>query len=148
MPVSNTWHMHDPKTATEISDHITLHYNMMFKANHEVSANRPDIVIWDSAKKCAFFIDATVLMDISMIKAAAEKYKRFRDLEIAYKKEFQLQKVHTIPIVVGALGTLYKNFDTCLAKVSPIVCADPTQKEVLLGTTYILRRVLAGTPKI
>eukprot|EP00957_Ditylum_brightwellii_P131063 9997066-Ditylum_brightwellii.AAC.1 len=60
MPISNTWHTHNSKAATEISDHITLHYDMMLDVDHGVSANQPDIVIRDSAKKCAFFIDMTV----------------------------------------------------------------------------------------
>ena len=69
--------------------------------------------------KTALFIDVTVPMDINMVKAMAEKYEKYRDLEIAYKKELQLKKVHMIPIVIGVLGTLCQNFDTCLAKVSP-----------------------------
>eukprot|EP00957_Ditylum_brightwellii_P147037 11195475-Ditylum_brightwellii.AAC.1 len=69
MPISNTWHMHDPKAAMEISGHITLHYNMMINVDHGLSANRPDIVIWDSEKKCVYFIDITVSMDINIVKA-------------------------------------------------------------------------------
>eukprot|EP00957_Ditylum_brightwellii_P172955 13167984-Ditylum_brightwellii.AAC.1 len=77
MPISNTWHTHGLKAATKISDHITLHYDMTLDADHGVSANQPNIMIWDSAKKCAFSIDMTVLMDINMVKAAAEKYKKY-----------------------------------------------------------------------
>eukprot|EP00957_Ditylum_brightwellii_P030437 2305196-Ditylum_brightwellii.AAC.1 len=92
MPISNTWYTHNPKAATEISDHITLHYGMVLDVNHGVSANQHNIIIQDSAKKCAFFIDVTVLMDIDMVKAAADKYKKYWDLEVAYKKEFYQQK--------------------------------------------------------
>eukprot|EP00957_Ditylum_brightwellii_P202697 15331385-Ditylum_brightwellii.AAC.1 len=66
----------------EISSHITLHYNMMIDVDHGVSANCPDIAIQDSAKKCAYFIDVTVLVDINKVKAAAEKYKKYQDLDI------------------------------------------------------------------
>eukprot|EP00957_Ditylum_brightwellii_P067169 5098265-Ditylum_brightwellii.AAC.1 len=79
---------------------------MTLEVDYGVGANHPDSVIWDSAKKCAFFIDTTVPMDIHMVKAAADKYKKYRDLEIAYKKEFQLRKIHAIPNVIGVLGTL------------------------------------------
>eukprot|EP00957_Ditylum_brightwellii_P042914 3249005-Ditylum_brightwellii.AAC.1 len=92
MPVSNTWRTHNPVAATEISDHITLHYGMMIDMDHGVSANLPDIVIWDSAKKNTFFIGVTVPMDINMVKAAVDKYKKYQDSETAYKKEFRLQK--------------------------------------------------------
>eukprot|EP00957_Ditylum_brightwellii_P185602 14131389-Ditylum_brightwellii.AAC.1 len=64
----------------EISDHITLHYNMTIDVDHGVSANRPSIMIQDSVKKCAFFIAVTVPMDINMVKAAADKYKKISGL--------------------------------------------------------------------
>eukprot|EP00957_Ditylum_brightwellii_P119711 9133501-Ditylum_brightwellii.AAC.1 len=65
---------------------------MTLGVDYGVGANHPNIVIWDSTKKCASFIDVTVPMDINMVKAAADKYKKYRDLKIAYKKEFHLQK--------------------------------------------------------
>eukprot|EP00957_Ditylum_brightwellii_P064034 4857494-Ditylum_brightwellii.AAC.1 len=71
-------------------------------------------------------------MDINMVPVAAKKHKKNRDLEIAMKKEFKLRKIQTVPIVIAALGTLCQNFDTNLAKVSPCVCANTIQKEVLL----------------
>eukprot|EP00957_Ditylum_brightwellii_P204656 15340295-Ditylum_brightwellii.AAC.1 len=88
--VSNTWHTNDPQPATKISDHITLHYDMTLEVDYGVGANHPGIVIWDLARKGTSFIDVTVPMDINMVKAAAGKYKKYQDLEIAYKKEFQL----------------------------------------------------------
>eukprot|EP00957_Ditylum_brightwellii_P141248 10761666-Ditylum_brightwellii.AAC.1 len=95
--------MHNPQPVTKISDHIALHYDMTIKVDHGVSANHPGIVIHGSAKKCASFITITVLIDINVVKAAVKKYKKCWDLEITYKKEIRLGKVHTIPIVVGAL---------------------------------------------
>eukprot|EP00957_Ditylum_brightwellii_P131685 10043177-Ditylum_brightwellii.AAC.1 len=67
-----------------------------------------------------------------MISAAATKHKKYCDLEIALKKQYKLCKIQTIPIVIGALGTLCQNFDSNLAKVSPRACAVMVQKEVLL----------------
>eukprot|EP00957_Ditylum_brightwellii_P071851 5461045-Ditylum_brightwellii.AAC.1 len=61
---------------------------MTIDVDHGASANQPDIVIQDSAKKCAFFIDTTDPMDINMVKAAADKYKKYQDLGIAYKRNF------------------------------------------------------------
>eukprot|EP00957_Ditylum_brightwellii_P039900 3020759-Ditylum_brightwellii.AAC.1 len=34
MPISNTWHMYNQNAATEISDRITLHYDMMLDVDH------------------------------------------------------------------------------------------------------------------
>jgi hypothetical protein len=123
----------------------TLMYDMTQKVDHAISANRPDLVILDEEQKTALLIDVTCLMDINMVSAAAKKHQKYRDLEIAMKKQYNLRKIQTVPIVIGALGTLCQNFDTNIAKVSPRACAYTIQKEVLLGTSHILRHVLTDT---
>ena len=110
-----------------------------------MEANRPDIVVLDEKEGRALFIDVTIPMDINMIKAAAGKYKKYRDLEFATKKQYHLKKVHTIPVVIGALGTICQNLDGLLAKVSPRANLDLIQKEVLLGTAHILRHTLTDS---
>ena len=64
------------------------------------------------------------------------------------KKQYDLQKVHTIPIVVGALGTIYTGLEKNLARVSPLANADIIQKQVLLGTAHIMRHVLTDTSTV
>eukprot|EP00957_Ditylum_brightwellii_P048512 3681564-Ditylum_brightwellii.AAC.1 len=76
---------------------------MAQEVENEVEANLPDIILLRKNNKKLLFINVTVLMDINMTKAAADKYKKYRDLEIATKKQLDLKKAHTIPIVVGAL---------------------------------------------
>eukprot|EP00957_Ditylum_brightwellii_P176200 13416766-Ditylum_brightwellii.AAC.1 len=107
-----------------------------------VAANHPNIVLLNEKKKTALLIDVTCPMDVNMITAAAEKHKKYHYLEIAMKKQYQLHKIKTVPIVIGALRTLCQIFDTNLATVSPQACAAMIQKEVLLGTSHILRHVL------
>eukprot|EP00957_Ditylum_brightwellii_P168433 12820819-Ditylum_brightwellii.AAC.1 len=34
MPISNTWYIYSLKAAMEISDHITLHYDMALDVDH------------------------------------------------------------------------------------------------------------------
>eukprot|EP00957_Ditylum_brightwellii_P007845 594007-Ditylum_brightwellii.AAC.1 len=110
----------------------TLMYNMTQKVDHAVSANHPDLIILDEEKKTALLIDVTCPMGINMVSAAAKKHKKYQDLEIAMKKQYKLCNIQTVPIVIGALGSLCQNFDTNLAKVSPRKCASTIQKEVLL----------------
>eukprot|EP00957_Ditylum_brightwellii_P038743 2928482-Ditylum_brightwellii.AAC.1 len=107
-------------------------YDMTQKVNHAVSTNHPDLVILDEKKKAALLINVTYPMDINMISAVAKKHQKYRNLEIAIKKQYKLCKIQTVPIVICALGTLCQNFDTNLVEVSPRTCANTTQKEVLL----------------
>eukprot|EP00957_Ditylum_brightwellii_P106073 8090981-Ditylum_brightwellii.AAC.1 len=79
---------------------------MTQKVDHAVSANRPDLVILDEVKKTALLIDITCPMYINMVSAAAKKHQKYRDFEIAMKKQYKLRKIQTVPIVIGALGTL------------------------------------------
>eukprot|EP00957_Ditylum_brightwellii_P099158 7552447-Ditylum_brightwellii.AAC.1 len=67
-----------------------------------------------------------------MVTAAATKHKKYCDLKIAMRKQYELCKFQTVPIVIGALGTLCQNLDTNLVKMSPHACAATIQKEVLL----------------
>ena len=142
IPVNKDWRKHKPKPAVLISNKISVSYDLTQEVDGAVEANRPDIVVLDEKEGRALFIDVTIPMDINMIKAAAGKYKKYRDLEIATKKQYHLKKVHTIPVVVGALGTICKNLDGLLAKVSPRANLDLIQKEVLLGSAHILRHIL------
>eukprot|EP00957_Ditylum_brightwellii_P108357 8266533-Ditylum_brightwellii.AAC.1 len=73
-----------------------------------------------------------------MIKAATEKNKKYCDMKIVMKKKYKLCKIQTVPILIGALGTLCQNFETNLEKVSARLCAAMIQKEVLLGTAHML----------
>eukprot|EP00957_Ditylum_brightwellii_P018990 1429507-Ditylum_brightwellii.AAC.1 len=75
MLVSNSWHRHNSQPATKFSDHNNLHYGMTVEVDHGVSANCPNIIIHNSAKKCTSFINITVPMGINMVKAAAENIR-------------------------------------------------------------------------
>eukprot|EP00957_Ditylum_brightwellii_P100460 7657844-Ditylum_brightwellii.AAC.1 len=141
------WQQRKPKLATLITNHLLVTYDMTQEVKGTVAANWPGIVILDEKEKKDLIIDATIPMDINMIKAAADKYEKYQDLEIANKKQYHLKKVHTILIVVGALGTICQNLDGLLAQVSPRANLDLIQKEVLLGSARTICHVLTDLVK-
>ena len=51
-------------------------------------------------------------------------------------------KVKIIPLVVGSLGAILKQFGNRLKQIGITVGTAQVQKTVLLGTTRILRKVL------
>eukprot|EP00957_Ditylum_brightwellii_P012061 911568-Ditylum_brightwellii.AAC.1 len=146
-PVVPNWHQHKEVETASIclKDSRTLMYNMKQHIDPDVATNCPDIVLLNEKKMTALLIDVTCPMDVNMISAAAMKHKTYCNLEIVMKKQFHLRKIQTVPIVIGALGTISQNFDTNLAKLSPQACAATIQKEVLLGMAHILRHVLMDT---
>jgi len=72
-----------------ISNQLLVTYGMTHEVDDAVKANRPGIVVLDEKECKALIIDVTLLMDINMIKAAASKYKKYRDLEIATKEQYR-----------------------------------------------------------
>ena len=68
-----------------------------------------------------------------------EKIDKYQDLKIELQKVWNV-KVVVIPVVIGALGTMLKNH--YINQIDNPVDIISIQKTAILGTAYILRRVL------
>ena len=53
-----------------------------------------------------------------------------------------MKKVTVIPVVIGSLGAVAKEFDKWIEKIGINLRAGHVQKTALLGTARILRKVL------
>eukprot|EP00957_Ditylum_brightwellii_P069813 5301295-Ditylum_brightwellii.AAC.1 len=69
--VNPNWRKHKPNPATLISNQLSVTYDMTQEVDNVVKVNRHDIVVLDEKEHKALIIDATILMDINMIKATA-----------------------------------------------------------------------------
>ena len=107
-----------------------------------VKCNRPDITINNTEKRTCVFIDVIVPEYRNVVRKEAEKIVKYRDLEIKVQKFWNLTKVCTIPIVVGALGTACKDISEYIKSISPNIEFRIIQKTALLCTAHILRNFL------
>ena len=87
-------------------------------------------------------IDVAIPVCMNVIKKEAEKITKYRDLEIEIQKCWNLKKVRTIPVVMGALGTVSKGIIEYLKAISKNLLFDVIQRTALLGTAHILRNFL------
>ena len=71
-----------------------------------------------------------------------EKIERYQDLKREISKIWGCRKVFVIPVVIGALGTLSKDFGSWAAKIQVAEKIDMIQKVCVLGTAKIIRNVL------
>ena len=78
---------------------------MSIPTDKNVKSNRPDITIDDTKRKPCMFIDISVPVCCNVVKKEAEKIIKYRDLEIEVQKCWDLKKVDTVQIVIGAVGT-------------------------------------------
>ena len=82
-------------------------------------------------------IDPSCPFDNRIEKKEEEKCTNYNDL-----KNVEIEKVDVIPVVIGALGTVTRNFDKWLEKLELELTVEMLQRPCLLGTARIIRKVL------
>ena len=144
MKVDKCWMKHIPEEVTQHNSIIVM-WDKAILTGKKVGCNRPDITIHDTKERVCTFIDVSIPVCNNIIKKEAEKLTKYRDLEIEVQKCWNLRKVTTIPIVIGALGTVSKGLKDFLKELAPNISVCTVQKTALLGTAHIIRNFL--TPR-
>ena len=70
-----------------------------------------------------------------------EKIDKYQYFQIELGKLWKL-KAEVVPVMVGALGTISHNLKFYLKKIDIFIITSCLQKTCILGTVFILRRVL------
>ena len=107
--------------------------------------NRPDIIIHNKNLRTCILIDISIPQDQNITKKTSEKIQKYKPLEIELKQCWNLTKIQTIPVVIGALGTVSKSIENYLETISPNINFPMIQKTTLIGTQQILRRSLTSS---
>ena len=99
------------------------------------------MVIVDKKLRICKIIDFAVPGDSRIEKKEKDKIEKYQDLRRELQKIWNV-KVKIIPLVVGSLGAILKQFGERLKQIGITVGAAQVQKTVLFGTARILRKVL------
>ena len=113
-------------------------WDFSIQTDHVIEARRPDLVLVDKERICKI-IDFAVPGD-SRIQDK-DKVEKYQELERELQKIWNV-RVKIIPLVVGSLGAIPKQFGNRLKQIGITVETARVQKTVLLGTARILRKVL------
>ena len=103
-----------------------------------IEARRPDLVVVDEKERSCKIIDFAVPGDSRIEEKEKDKIKKYQDMGIELQKIWNV-KVKIIPLVVGTLGAMPKQFGNRLKQIGITVGAAQGQKIVLLGKARILR---------
>eukprot|EP00957_Ditylum_brightwellii_P009981 753075-Ditylum_brightwellii.AAC.1 len=87
-----------------LAKNTTITWDKTILTDRHVEANCPDIVLIEEGQSHAHLIDISVALDANIVSMNADKPTKYRNLEIASKKNHKLCRVHTIAIIVGAFG--------------------------------------------
>ena len=97
------------------------------------------MIVVDKEKSCK--IDFAVPGDSRIEEKEKDKITKYQDLGRELHKIWNV-KVTIIPLAVGSLGAIPKQFGNRLKLIGITVGTAQVQKTVLLGTGRILRKVL------
>ena len=89
-------------------------------------------------------VDIAVPTCTNIVKKEAEKITKYRDLEIELQKCCNLKNVRTVPVVIGALGSVTCGFQQYVKIISPQANVDVIQRTALLGSANIIRNFLTS----
>ena len=136
--VHERWYDHDPLNVVT-NDSVVLIWDTPVQTDKTISANRPDIIVKNKLDKSCLLIDVSVPADRNIHAKRAEKLCKYKDLEIEIQKMWAM-KTSIAPLIIGSLGTIAMDTSLDLARISPDASLYQVQKQVLLGSAYILRK--------
>ena len=134
------WYEHEPESVLENEDYQIL-WDFSIQNDHVIEAWRPDFVVVDKKERSCKIIDFAVPGDSGIEEREKDKIEKYQDLGRELQKIWNV-KVRIIPLVVGSLGAIPKQFGERLKQIGITVGAVQVQKTVLFGTARILRKVL------
>ena len=107
-----------------------------------IEARRPDIVPIDKKERKEIIIVIAVPADVRVGQKERETVEKYQDLKREIGRLWRLKMVEVVPIVIGALGSVTKEFDGWIEKLRITNYVKVMQKTALLGTAMKLRKKL------
>ena len=134
------WYENEPESVLQNEDYEIL-CDFSIHTDHIIEARRPDLVIVNKKERICKITDFEVPGDSTIEEKEKDKIEKYQELGRELQKIWNV-KVKIIPLVVGSLGAILKQFGNRLKKIGIKVGTVQVQKTVLLGTARILRKVL------
>lgn len=134
------WYEHTPEGAIENED-VKILWDINIQCDNVIQARRPDLIVIDKKRKEACIVDIAVPADKRISEKEQEKIEKYQDLKREIKRLWKLRSVQVVPVVVGALGSVTKEFENWMRKLNIMPEVEILQKTALLGTARILRKV-------
>ena len=135
------WYDHRPEKVTE-NEKVKILWDMKIQTDKILEHSRPDIVVFEKEKRTCKIVDVAFPFDTRVVEKEREKVDKYQELKYELKRIWNCSEVTVIPAVIGALGTISKNFHQWIDKIDPNIYFGTLQKACLLGTARTLRYAL------
>ena len=112
------------------------------QCNNLIEVRRPHLIVIDKKKQKGIITDIAVPADVRLEEKEKEKVEKYQNLKKDTRRLWKLRNVEIVPVVIGALGSIFASFDRWMGKLGIKCNVGVMQKSALLGTARILRKVL------
>ena len=142
--VSEKYWEHLPKSFESTAE-VDIYYDKPIQLGQYIDnrANRPDIIIHNKKKKEAQIIEIGITSDIGITATTHRKTIKYADFKNILKREWELNNVDLIPVVMGVTGIYRKSLHNELSKIWAPVDVDQMQSAVVREGVSILKRALS-----
>ena len=107
-----------------------------------LKARWSDLIVTGKKEQKGIIAGIAVPADVRVEQKEKEKVERYNDLKKEIRRLWTLRNLEIFPVVIGAPGIVFSEFDRWMGKLGIIWNVGVTQKIALLGTARILRKVL------
>ena len=102
------WYEHEPESVLENEEYKIL-WDFSIQTDHVIEAWRADLVVVDKKERSYKIVDFAVFEDYRIEEKEKDKIEKYQDLGRELQK-LRNVKVKIIPLVVGSLGAVPKQF--------------------------------------
>ncbi|XP_044758044.1 uncharacterized protein LOC123316095 [Coccinella septempunctata] len=142
----NGVHQHLYQPISLLQDHrYKLYWNTTLITDRGVTHNRPDIALFDVEKKSCLLLEFTIPADENLARAYTDKVSKYGDLAYQLREIYGLKSISILPLIISVNGLVEKHLLENTEKLGlerHIISS--AQKQVILGTTRIVRKFLEG----
>ena len=124
-------YLHNLQTVSENVNHRLI-WDMNIQCDNIIVERRPDIVIVNKMGKTAIIIDVAIPGDKGIMTRKRRRLKSIRASK-EIQRLWKLKKIDVIPVVLGALGSVTKNFEKYVDKIGIKVDLHTVQKNHIIG---------------
>ena len=90
---------------------------MNIQCDNIIVERRPDIVTVNKMEKTAIIIDIAISGDKRIIDKGKKKIEKYQNLKREIQRLWNHKKIDVIPVVLGALGSVTRNFEKYVDKM-------------------------------
>ena len=103
------WQKHASEGAV-VNEKIKVLWNINIQCDNLIEARQPDLIVIGKKEQKEIIIDTAVPADIR-VEEKEKKVEKYQDFKKEIRRLWKLRNLETVPVVIGALGSISEEFD-------------------------------------